>query len=88
MRSYGIFCHFDGTDFKIRISETGQIKYTYFDKINDFGASWSFLSEVGEPYRPWFENALEQHGHKRETRDIDVAPWCADFAIKKENKDG
>jgi len=72
-------------DFRLTVRKDGRLQYTYGDET--FRASFTLLSEVGEPWKPVFVELLrqmEQHGCRIEYgRHLEESPWVADFVVKE-----
>ena len=69
---------------KISRAPTGQLTYRY-NIGPGMGFAFHLLCEVGEPWQPDARAALDdlrRKGYRIETRELDAAPWIADFAVK------
>lgn len=67
---------------KVSIGKGGMITYRY-SAGSDMRFAFHLFCEVGEPYKAEVRAAMAARGIVRvETRELDAAPWIADFAVE------
>lgn len=64
--------------FSLTRLKGGMLRYVY-DCGPDMTFNFHMLCEVGEPYQQQFIDEIIRRGWKVETRELNQAPWMADF---------
>jgi len=67
-------------DYRLRVMKDGRIIYQYGPRNGEWGCRFDLLSEVGEPYLPWFIRQMEQMTIVKETRELPDG-GIADFMV-------
>lgn len=70
-------------------ASSGMLTYRYRASA-DMSFAFHMLCEVGEPWQADAKaelDKLRERGYRIETRDIDEAPWIADFAVRDINQE-
>lgn len=68
---------------KLTILAGGMLCYRYSTGRDGMDFNFHMLCEVGQPYQPWFLAEIERRNLRVEHgRNLDAAPWCADFVMR------
>ena len=68
---------------RLTIGRGGILTYSYTTCGGEMSFRFHMLCEVGELYKPWFEEELRARAISVETRKLDEQPWIADFRVKQ-----
>lgn len=66
--------------YRLFVDDNFMITYRY-ELDGDTSFKFHLLSEVGEPFKPWFVEEIKKRGYRVVTRNLDHEPWIADFIV-------
>ncbi len=66
---------------RLKTAPDGALTYCYDADLHnpDIRCEFTMLSEVGEPYKPWFVAELRRRQIVVATRELPYKPWVQDF---------